>query len=378
MPQVTITSMKHDFKIEEGITALWYYNFYNSFTATCNENELGDSKPSSLLDDTVEENFTQQPNNLRHRQKGQYDQRPKREFGDGNGEDDGEFWMDDEWTVEEMEDAKEMLQSAHDQYGNQAVNKIRKLHYEASKNWNQFYRAHQTNFFNDRHYLPKAFPEEFPFDDGDDSSNVLSMNKKTVVEIGCGVGNAILPLLEQYPNWVVWGFDFSKVGIDLMVQDERFLRAQRDNRAHGYVWDMTSRSKEGPHKDCHGIADICLMLFCLSAVPPKDENMERAACHAAKVLKPGGILVFRDYGRYDQAQFKLGTSRNKSLGNNFYVKHDGTMCYYFGLEDLERLFVGIAGLEIVELRYIRRVYKNRSKDETRRRVWVQARFRKPI
>jgi len=359
----TVMNETYSVEVEQGTTCLWYYNFYHSLTAGAGDQRTKNNEDDlDTSTDRINQDITANANN------------------NDNGE---QFWMDDEWTAEEMEDAKQTLQSAHDQYGNKATHKIRKLHYDASKNWNQFYRSHQTNFFNDRHYLPKAFPEEFPLyepngdDDDHNTTTTTTSTKKTVVEIGCGVGNALLPLLEQFPKWVVWGFDFSKVGIDLMVQDERFRHAQQEKRAFGQVWDMTSETDEPPH-ECHGVADICLVLFCLSAVPPEHQNMERAACHAAKLLKPGGMLVFRDYGRYDQAQFKLGTSRNKSLGNNFYVKHDGTMCYYFRLEDLERLFVSVAGLEIVELRYIRRVYKNRSKDEKRRRVWVQARFRKPF
>ena len=119
--------------------------------------------------------------------------------------------------------------------------------------------------------------------------------------------------------------------------------------------------------------------------------MSQAAKNVAATLKPGGMLLLRDYGRYDEAQIKLGSSRGKRLSENFYVKHDSTRVYYFVLEDLERLFgkggndggeegvwVSGAGLEIVELKYIQRVYKNRSDNTQRRRVWVQGRFRKPI
>lgn len=83
--------------------------------------------------------------------------------------------------------------------------------------------------------------------------------------------------------------------------------------------------------------------------------------------------------------------RNKCLLEIFYVKHDGTRCYYFNMEDIERLFgsgkkmktkmekkndttddnaVGDkgedrddgddkegAGLEILEIKYAQRVYE---------------------
>ena len=87
--------------------------------------------------------------------------------------------------------------------------------------------------------------------------------------------------------------------------------------------------------------------------------------------------MFRDYGRYDEAQMKLGTSRQKLLKENFYRKHDGTKCYYFDLEDIKGLFEGV-GLEVLELKYLRRVYRNNALRESRRRVWVHGKFRKPL
>jgi len=234
-------------------------------------------------------------------------------------------------------------------------------HYEreAAKNWNKFYQNHGTNFFNDRHYLSKAFPEEF-----------REITAETcLVEIGCGVGNNILPLLEHNPNWRVWGYDLSQVAVDLMQQDKRFDPA----RACGGVWDVSQTTVVPP---VQGIADICTLLFCLSAISP--EKHLTAVQNIAATLKPGGVLVVRDYGRYDEAQLKLGTSRAKRLGDNFYVKSDGTRCFYFSLQDLQDLFRNGVGLEVLELKYVRRIYQNRAKNQQRRRVWVQGRFRKPL
>ena len=79
---------------------------------------------------------------------------------------------------------------------------------------------------------------------------------------------------------------------------------------------------------------------------------------------------------------KLGNGE-KELVENFYRKGDGTGCYYFELNDLKDLFVNDYDsanndkLDLLELDYIQRVYRNRGDGTTRRRVWIQGRFRKP-
>lgn len=50
-----------------------------------------------------------------------------------------------------------------------------------------------------------------------------------------------------------------------------------------------------------------------------------------QVLKPGGLVLFRDYAAGDEAQqrFAEQDSSKKKLGENFYVRRDGTLAYFF-------------------------------------------------
>ena len=44
-------------------------------------------------------------------------------------------------------------------------------------------------------------------------------------------------------------------------------------------------------------------------------------------MKPGGVLLFRDYGLYDHAMLRFG--RGHKIADNFYMRQDGTRAYYF-------------------------------------------------
>jgi methyltransferase-like protein 6 len=322
----------------------------------------------------------------------------------------GTFWQEDAWTAEDQHEAERRLKEAreyHEQCKKNQDRSSQKLFKEDDeKAWNKFYKHHKTNFFKDRHYFQKAWPNEFR-----PRSSSSEIQQKTLVEIGCGVGNALLPFLEDEAyEWTVYGLDLSRVAIDWLKQDERFLKAAQNHRAMAYVLDISSSatSSSAPPtsddfsdttcepslkansilttaesvipKPCRQVADVTALVFCLSAIAPGEKQIQ-AVQNVAATLKPKtGVVVFRDYGRYDEAQMKLGTNKQQKKQidgiDNFYIKHDGTKCYYFTLEDVRDLFENKAGLKVLELEYIRRTYKNRAKNEVRRRVWVQGRFQK--
>lgn len=77
-------------------------------------------------------------------------------------------------------------------------------------------------------------------------------------------------------------------------------------------------------------------MFVLSALHP--EEWSRAVANVHKILKPNGLVVMRDYGRYDLTQLRFKTGR--LLDRNFYIRGDKTRVYFFELDELALMFTG--------------------------------------
>lgn len=77
-------------------------------------------------------------------------------------------------------------------------------------------------------------------------------------------------------------------------------------------------------------------MFVLSRISP--EYPEKVIRKIARILRPGGKLLIRDYGRYDEAQLRFG--KGAKVDDNFYVRSGGTCAYYFDIAELNRIVTG--------------------------------------
>jgi methyltransferase-like protein 6 len=235
---------------------------------------------------------------------------------------------------------------------------------QAAKNWDDFYSRHRTNFFKDRHYMEDEFPE---------LERARVDNKpRTLLEAGCGVGNTVLPLLASHSGLEIFATDFSPKAIQLLNSTP--LPASAKQRMHAFVSDMSLDStasvwEEEILQKVPGGLDIVMMIFSLSAVPPERQTV--AIRNIAKVMKPGGKLLFRDYARCDHTQLKF--SHENRLENNFYVRQDGTLTYFFDLSALVKTFREF-GFKAVDTRHVERVIANRSTGAQMTRIWIHGTF----
>lgn len=76
---------------------------------------------------------------------------------------------------------------------------------ESAKSWNLFYRRNKDKFFRDRHWIGREFSEL-----------VLASKGDILLDVGCGVGNFLFPLLDLNEHIICYGVDIAPEAITLI------------------------------------------------------------------------------------------------------------------------------------------------------------------
>lgn len=180
-----------------------------------------------------------------------------------------------------------------------------KVNIESKKHWDLFYKRNDTRFFKDRHWTLREFKEILGTD----------INQRNILlEVGCGVGNFIYPLIEEKLNMFIYACDLSSKAIELLKTNPIYSEAQ----VKAFQTDITTTNifDEIPKETL----DIVTLIFVLSAVDPS--NHLKIARTLFTLLKPKGYILLRDYGLYDMTQLRFKPGHK--ISDNFYMRQDGT------------------------------------------------------
>ena len=201
----------------------------------------------------------------------------------------------------------------------------RRFNDQPEKWWNTFYSNNTSNFFKDRKWLHQEFPVLSRVTKADSPPAV-------VLEVGAGAGNTAFPILKsnENPRLMVHACDFSTKAVELLKANEAYDSAH----IRASIWDISGESlPDGVQEES---VDVVILVFIFSALNPK--QWDSAVKNVWKVLKSGGEVCFRDYGKGDltQVRFKKG----RLMEDNFYIRGDGTRVYFFEEAELRNIWAG--------------------------------------
>lgn len=235
------------------------------------------------------------------------------------------------WDHVETDDAfKEYSEKQYELQRSSPVSDFDKSRFNSdpAKWWNLFYKNNTANFFKDRKWLQQEFPILNEVCEPD-------AGPKVILEIGAGAGNTAFPILarNKNPELRIHACDFSKTAVDVMRKDEaydtKFMQAD--------VWDAAGTGEASmPPGLGPASVDVAILVFIFSALSPA--QWKQAVSNVARLVKPGGTVCFRDYGRGDLAQVRF--RKGRYLEENFYIRGDGTRVYFFEKDELINIWTG--------------------------------------
>lgn len=227
---------------------------------------------------------------------------------------------------------------------------------DPSRNWEKFYETHENKFFKNRKWLEIEFRKELVVD-----------GSIRILEVGCGVGDSIFPLLEankSNDDFFIYGCDYSSTAIQVLKSNAMY----NPKKCLAFVHDITTNFTQIEPNSIN----VITMIFVASAIPPSKLHDSLKILY--DLLKPGGVILFRDYGQYDLVQLRF--KRNRCLSPGLYRRGDNTLVRFLTTSDLAKLVSG-CGFVVDQCTVDKRLLVNRKTEASMHRVWLQGKFRKP-
>ncbi|KAM6368887.1 tRNA N(3)-cytidine methyltransferase METTL2A isoform 2-T2 [Pluvialis apricaria] len=271
-------------------------------------------------------------------------------------------WDNVEWSEEQEASARSKVQENSSQLLPQ--DKQEEYEVNAKRYWDDFYKIHENGFFKDRHWLFTEFPElapnRNPSQNGDSVHEFSNKEESNNEGLGsCENGHCSLETRAENRLNIIKSTP--KICTEELATQKYSELNQRDGDYPG-----SSASYRILEVGC-GAGNTVFPIL-------QTNKMQCIVNRLSRLLKPGGMILLRDYGRYDLAQLRF--KKGQCLSDNFYVRGDGTRVYFFTQDELNDLFT-TAGLEKIQNLVDRRLQVNRGKQMTMYRVWIQCKYRKP-
>eukprot|EP00727_Mastigamoeba_balamuthi_P009032 m51a1_g4751 hypothetical protein (279) ;mRNA; r:409821-411204 len=247
-------------------------------------------------------------------------------------------WDVVEWSADRARVARELVAADPDVFSPELRDKYER---EAGEHWERFYAHFEEKFFKDRNYLQDQFPEL--------TAAALAPGA-CVLEVGCGVGNTLLPLIPLLPAARFVGVDISPRAVEIMCARPGWDPA----RCAGAVADVTSPGALAAAVPS-GSVNVATAIFALSAVSPAALPVAIAALYDVRFAAKSG----------------------RRIEDNFYLRADGTRVHYLTREAATEAFTA-AGFTVERCDYDTRELRNRKRAIRMYRVWVTGKFVKPL
>lgn len=262
---------------------------------------------------------------------------------------------------------------------------------EAAARWDAFYLT-KSALYKDRHLLRSQLLDAVsPSVAADPSVHVPPLNAQTpsdphiqdtlLVEVGCGAGASVYPLLRANPRLHIIAFDISEQAILSLRRSPEYS----PHRVTAFVADVSRSESFLPalfNVQPLG-ANFVTAVWTLSALPCHSQL--RAAKALASALAPGGTLYIRDYAHGDMREHRFAEAGRRvnsavdtdgvSEESRLFLRGDGTYAYFFTTEEI-RTMLTVHGLHCVSCVYEERTVHNRKLNTSMRRRWVVGHFQK--
>lgn len=266
-----------------------------------------------------------------------------------------------QWQCQRQQETCQQKQHQQDQQ--QAGDDLSRQQYDKGC-WEAFHARDNATarFYKERRYLLLEFP-----------ALTVTQPPQHFLEIGCGCGSSLLPVLKANPTCSVTGTDLSPTAVAMFKQAAVKAGIAAD-RFNGWAADSTLLGDGSSVESTDSAkAHAVLLIFTLAAVHPLE--MPAMLQTAFQALQHGGLLLIRDHGLYDLTHLRLPPEQQ--LADKLYRRLDGTTCYFFTTEDLQAKAEAV-GFVTKECKYACTKLFNRKKQLNMKRVFVHGVFQKPF